>query len=85
MLSCREAVRLISEGMDRSLPIWNRVGLRLHVLICTWCERYRRQLIFIRRAIRQQPDRLMEQEPSAGLSPDARERFKRAIRLQQDQ
>ena len=85
MLSCREAIRLISEGMDRPLPIWNRVGLRLHVLICTWCERYRRQLIFIRRAIRQQPDRLLGQEPSAGLSPEARERFKRAIRQQQDQ
>ena len=83
MLSCREAVRLISEGMDRPLPIWKRIGLRAHVLICTWCERYRRQLLFIRSALRQQPDKLMGQEPSAGLSPEARERLKRALRSQQ--
>lgn len=86
MLSCREATRLISSGMDRPLPIWKRISLRVHVLICTLCERYRRQLLFIRNAVRRHPDELagVDQPTSPSLSPEARERFKRAIR-QQDQ
>jgi len=85
MLSCREAVRLISEGMDRPLPVWTRIGLRVHVLICTLCERYRRQLLFIRDAVRRHPDELagVEQPGSSSLSPVARERLKQVLRRQQ--
>jgi hypothetical protein len=85
MLSCREAVRLISDGMDRRLPIWKRIGLRVHVLICTWCERYRRQLLFIRNAMRRHPDKLEGQDQPAApsLSPEARERLKQALRRPQ--
>jgi len=85
MLSCREAVRLISEGMDRPLPVWKRIGLRVHVLICTLCERYRRQLLFIRNAVRRHPDKLEGQDQPAApsLSPEARERLKQALRQQQ--
>ena len=82
---CSQVVRLVSEDMDRPLPLFTKAKVHLHFLICKWCERYRQQLIFIRSAMRQQPDKLMDQESSAGLSPEARERFKRAIRQQQDQ
>lgn len=86
MPSCLEVTRLISTGMDRPLPVWKRISLRAHLLICTWCERYRRQLLFIRNAVRRHPDELagVDQPASPSLSPEARERFKRAIR-QQDQ
>lgn len=87
MLSCREAVRLISEGMDRPLPVWKRISLRVHVLICTLCERYGRQLLFIRDAVRRHPDELAGVDRAAVpvLSSEARERIRRAIRQQQDQ
>jgi len=87
MPSCLEAVQLISAGMDRSLPVWKRIGLRAHVLICTWCERYRRQLLFIRNAVRRYPDRLEGQDQPAApaLSPEARERLRQAIRRSQTQ
>ena len=48
MLSCRDVTRLVSESMDRSLPFGVRVGVRLHLLICRFCERYRRQLLLLR-------------------------------------
>lgn len=53
MLSCQEASRLASQALDRSLSFSERVGLRLHQLICTGCRRFTRQLLQIRQAYRQ--------------------------------
>ncbi|HEY6097506.1 MAG TPA: hypothetical protein VIU83_05570 [Candidatus Deferrimicrobium sp.] len=53
MLSCKDATRLISESMDHSLPLAKRVGVRLHLLICIFCSRYKRQLLLIRETVRQ--------------------------------
>lgn len=81
--TCREVVRLISDDMDRPLPLGTRLKIRVHFLICKWCERYRRQLVFMRNALRRHPDRLAGTEPSAdgpSLSPEARERIRRAIK-----
>jgi hypothetical protein len=76
---------MISTGMDRSLPVWERLGLRAHLLICTWCERYRRQLLFIRHAVRRYPDRLEGQNEADApmLSPEARGRLRQALRRRQ--
>ncbi len=82
---CNQVVQLVSEDMDRPLPLGAKIKIHLHFLVCKWCERYRQQLIFIRSAMRQSPDKLMGQEPSAGLSPEARERLKQALRQQQKQ
>lgn len=81
-LKCREVTELYSQSLDRSLPVGQRLSLWAHFSICTLCTRYKQQLQFIRRALRQHPDRLMGQEPSAGLTPDARERLKQALRRQ---
>jgi hypothetical protein len=82
-LKCREVTELYSHSMDRDLPVGQRLSLWVHFSICKWCTRYREQLQFIRRALRRHPDRLMGQEPSAGLSLQARERLTQALREQQ--
>ena len=78
--SCAEATRLISDSMDRSLTVGERIKLRGHLLICRLCDRYRRQLRFLRAAVRWQVSRLAESttEP-AGLSPEAKERLRRRL------
>jgi hypothetical protein len=50
-LSCREASRLISDGMDRRLSFGERILLGLHVRVCDACSRFTRQLAFLRRAL----------------------------------
>jgi hypothetical protein len=55
MLTCKEASRLISEQLDRDLPIADRAALRVHLAICTACTRLTRQFEFLRRAARQYP------------------------------
>ena len=81
MLSCKDVTRLLSEAMDRSLPLGKRIGVRLHLLICTFCARYERQLLQIRKTVR----RLVEMEETAGgplgepLSEGAKERIRKSL------
>ena len=76
--SCREAIRLQSEALDRPLPLHSRLGLRLHLLVCAWCRRYGKQIRFLRRAAREHPEQLTTVSPNH-LSPEARERIERAL------
>jgi len=54
-LSCRDATRLISQGMDRRLSFAEKLALRLHVAICDACTRFTRQAKFLRRALKSYP------------------------------
>ena len=51
MLSCKEATRLMSQAQDRPLSYGERVKLRLHLVACTACTRFSRQLAFMREAL----------------------------------
>jgi len=54
-LSCRDATRLISEGMDRRLSLAESLLLRLHVAICDACTRFTHQVKFLRQALKSYP------------------------------
>ena len=53
MLSCKEASRLVSQGLDRELGFGERVMLRVHLTICDGCTNFKNQVAFLRRAVRQ--------------------------------
>lgn len=82
MLSCKDVTRLLSESMDRSLPLGKRIGVRLHLLMCRFCVRYKRQLLLIRETVR----RIVTEEDAPGappgelLSEEAKERIRRSLR-----
>jgi hypothetical protein len=52
MLTCKEATRLASEGLDRRLGLAERVALRLHLAICDGCSNFKKQVAFLRKAMR---------------------------------
>ena len=82
MLSCKEASRKISEGMERPLSRGERIGLRLHLLLCRSCSAFRRQVRALDGLV-QQRFRDQEGEPTEPLSeslpPEARERIAREL------
>ncbi|WP_308446416.1 zf-HC2 domain-containing protein [Chitinimonas sp. BJYL2] len=53
MMNCQQATHRVSEGMDRPLGMRERLQLRLHLLLCANCRHFRRQLVFLRQAARQ--------------------------------
>ena len=78
-LTCKEVTRLISQALDKPLTFKQRVQLRLHFLICLWCDRYAKHLRFVHQAAPR-----YEQEIDVvalqSLSSDARRRVKEALR-----
>ena len=48
VLSCKEASRLMSEGMDKEIAFGRRTALRLHLLICSGCSRVKSHFGFLR-------------------------------------
>ena len=49
--TCRDVTRLVLEGEERSLPLHERLSVRLHMLICKACPRFERQVHFMRAAL----------------------------------
>lgn len=80
MLSCKEVTHLVSESLDRKLPLWQRLMVRLHLLMCKFCSRFQRQMFFLRDAVRQHSGTDdLEETSFPGLSPEARERIKQTL------
>jgi hypothetical protein len=50
--TCREVSHLVSQGLDRRLGFAARVRLRLHLAICEGCTNFKRQMDFLRAAVR---------------------------------
>jgi len=75
---CHDITRLISQSMDHPLALRARFSMRIHYLICAWCERYRDQLLFLRQALRT-PPRENANQAGGTLSADARARLKIAM------
>ncbi|PRL43751.1 hypothetical protein BV089_01608A, partial [Haemophilus influenzae] len=39
-MRCRQATRMISESHERSLDIQEKVGLKVHLAMCSRCRRF---------------------------------------------
>lgn len=50
MLSCKEVSSRVSESLDRKLSLWDRFGVKLHLLMCNACRRMARQMALLRDA-----------------------------------
>src|ERR1700756_167124 len=75
--SCPEVVRILSLGMDKKLSLMMRMKLRIHYLMCSFCERYMRQLKYIREVSHEFPDKIGEIS-DATLPAEAKQRLKEA-------
>ena len=53
MRSCKEVTALLIAREDRVLPLTERVGLRMHMVLCRACPRFERQLLTMRNAMKQ--------------------------------
>ena len=81
MLSCKETSELLSRAQDERLTFTERMGVRIHLLMCRLCRRYEKQLRFIRKATESLAQgSAHDDEAAMSLPPEARERVKEALR-----
>jgi hypothetical protein len=80
MFRCQEVSRKVSHAMDAPLPLHQRIAIRIHLMMCRYCARFRRQLVALRKMSRlEDPDRPTDETP-ATLSEDAKRRIKEKLR-----
>src|SRR6266496_49895 len=77
--TCPEVTRILSLGMDKELPLTTRIKLRIHYRMCSFCERYAKQLKYMRTVAHEFPEKIGEVS-GAKLPTEAKERLKQALR-----
>lgn len=86
MLRCREVSKLVSESMERRLPLRQRMELRMHLMLCRLCSGFARQVSFLRTAAHRDAERIVDEqdEHPPRLPPETRERIKQILRDKRD-
>lgn len=80
MITCEEATRLMSQSLDRKLPLRQRIALRSHLLMCKLCPGFLRQMRFLKTAAARHERAVESDEPhSHSLSPEAKEGIEKAL------
>jgi hypothetical protein len=82
---CDQLTPVMSDSLDRALPLHGWLILKMHLFVCMRCTRYLKQLKLMRATIRAKSSKLLAEEPAANtLSAAARERIKRALDSQKN-
>ncbi|MGZ8231102.1 MAG: zf-HC2 domain-containing protein [Burkholderiales bacterium] len=51
--SCREVSELLSQAQDRPLGVREKLALYVHLPLCNGCRNFKKQLAFIRQALKE--------------------------------
>ncbi len=76
--TCQQTVVTLSQSMERSLTLGERITVKLHLWICAWCQWYIEHLHLIRDTARAKGSESPDLSAGA-LSAEARERIKRNL------
>ena len=82
LFSCKKVSALISESMDSKLPLYKRMGIQFHLMMCALCRRYQEQLLLIRSVFQERDEQ--DESSCAVLPADARKRIEKEITRKQD-
>lgn len=77
--NCAEMSRLASRSFEQPTSRQVRFRMRLHYLICVWCERYAKQLKFLHRLAPRFPEQL-ETVSRPPLSPETKQAMVHRLR-----
>jgi len=56
MLSCKEVTEVCSAEMERPLKLGEQLSLRTHLMMCTGCTSYRKQMQALRQVMQAYAD-----------------------------
>jgi len=81
MMNCKDVSEKISMAMDQTLPIHQRLMIRMHVLMCNCCTAVEAQLKWLRQVAQMQgPENDLEaMDIDSTLSEDAKGKIKMAL------
>ena len=82
IISCKHASRLISEQLDHPLPLFKRILLGMHLVMCTNCVFFGRQIKGLKNlaGMHMEPEDELPSPYTATLSNEVQTRIKLAMR-----
>ena len=83
VLSCKEAARIVSEGLDTKLTLSKKLSLRLHLVMCKGCTLYQKQITALKSLFHDYNNKVEQEDlfsNSPLLSQDGQSRLKSAIK-----
>ena len=80
MFNCRDISKKVSDSMDRTLPVHERMMIAFHLMMCRFCRRFKKQLLTLRKALQFEEQAGHDPYDSVSLPLEARERIKQAMR-----
>jgi hypothetical protein len=83
MLTCKDVSKLVSESLDRKLPLRQRMAVRLHIMMCRMCRAYQKQTLLLRNAVKAYAHSLDKGDSSESLPEDAAHRIKKALKTEE--
>lgn len=78
--SCETVTQKISESMDHPISFGDRFRIRIHLMGCELCARYKKQLYTIRKMIKSHLAEINDSATVSKLSTQARQRMKQKIK-----
>lgn len=79
MISCKHATELISKQMEERLSLREEVSLKIHLFVCEFCEKFRQQSEFIRKALSFKRKESEEEVSSISIPAKAKERLRERL------
>jgi hypothetical protein len=79
MFNCKKVTHLVSESLDRKLSLYQRMGMRIHLMMCKFCSRYQEQLLFLRKTARLYSESSEDPDLSIELSSEVGKRIKESM------
>ncbi len=76
MYTCKEVTQLVLEKHERRLSWRERLGIRIHYLICDACARFGQQMQFLRKAARRYAERHQAEGQDTVLTSEAKQRIR---------
>ena len=77
-MNCKHASQVLSQSLERRLSLGERLGLRLHLMMCDACTQFARQVTLLRQAIQGLVTRIGDDQ-QLRLPEEARERIAKAL------
>lgn len=72
---------MMSESLDRRLGVLEHLQMTLHLMVCTWCARYLKQIKFLRQLVRQRSFAAATDTASpVALPAESRQRICRSLK-----
>ncbi len=77
MLNCKDISKLISESLEKDLPLRTRMAVKFHLMMCSMCRIYYKQTHVLREAVREYGRK--HEAPIKKIPADAAEKIKQAL------